>query len=64
MPDEWTVTVERNGETLLAIGSASYFGKEKMTAEDEYCIRNAAENLLIFVGPKDKGAAFLEVDDE
>lgn len=45
----WSVTVERNGERLLTITNLDFCGKD-LTVEDEDFIREAAKNLLAFVG--------------
>jgi len=51
----WSVTVEKDGETILTIESNCLSGKSDLTGDDEAVIRNAAEHLLSFVGqfPRD-----------
>lgn len=46
----WSVTVEKDGETILTIESNCLSGKADLTGDDESVIRNAAEHLLSFVG--------------
>jgi hypothetical protein len=48
-PDHWAVTVWRNGIEVVSIGIDSLSGKEIEPADKE-AIRNAARNLLAFIG--------------
>lgn len=46
----WSVEVKYNGESLVTIESSCYGGKSELTKEEREAIRNAAFNLLAFVG--------------
>jgi hypothetical protein len=47
--EHWAVTVQADGETVIAIESNCLSGRELSDA-DEAIIRNAAEHLLSFLG--------------
>ena len=49
----WSVNVTVNGQNVLFIDNDSYGGKE-LTAVEAEAVRLAAENLLAFVGPREK----------
>ena len=52
----WYVTVEVNGKKIVGIGPTELSGKENMSEEEEEAIRQAAENLLSFIGKRPKMA--------
>jgi hypothetical protein len=49
MADHWSVTVERNGEQIVAIESNCLSGRD-ISPADEEAIRIAARHLLAFIG--------------
>jgi len=49
MTDHWSVTVERNGETVVCIESNSLSGR-RISDADEHAIAVSAQALLAFIG--------------
>ena len=49
--EHWSVTIERNGDNIVTIGSNLLSGRD-LNTDDECAIRTAAEHLLAFVGPR------------
>lgn len=59
MQDGYAVTVLKNGEPILVIGSESYSGLSEFTAEDEQAIRDAGKHLLAFIGAGEPRKCFI-----
>lgn len=51
MSKHWGVDVRINGKTVLTIESNCVSGRQ-LSFDDEETIRNCAEHLLAFVGPR------------
>lgn len=60
-PMNWEVTVTRNGESVVTLGSNHLSGRD-LSADDETAIRTAAAHLLSFAGVPPPAAA-READD-
>lgn len=52
MPDGYAVMIEHNGETILTIERSMLAGKSDLSDEDADAIREAAMQLLAFIGAK------------
>ena len=59
--DYWSVTVTRDGESLVTIDSMMLSGKANLSEEELETIRQAARHLLGFAGNGDRDE-FLEQD--